>query len=156
MKILNNVKHRHAICLKFGGRYFTSLAMLRWEAKASKFVHRLNELPLQYNFDDKSNLSCKWPNYDSQPYALKETITTFCVFHRTWNLHFPLKELPNLYYMHYSCVAIILFITDISEPAFSTYSLNKTIFFCVLFFVWFILNSKSSLLIFYNNFVIIF
>ena len=22
MKILNNVRHRHAICLKFGGRFF--------------------------------------------------------------------------------------------------------------------------------------
>ena len=35
MKIFNNVKHRHAICLKIGGRVFTSLAMLGCEAKGS-------------------------------------------------------------------------------------------------------------------------
>ena len=35
MKILNNVKYRHAICMKLGGRFFTSLTMLGYEAKAS-------------------------------------------------------------------------------------------------------------------------
>ena len=35
MKIFNNVKHRHAICLKFGDRFFNYLAMLGCEAKAS-------------------------------------------------------------------------------------------------------------------------
>ena len=35
MKIFNNLKHRHAICLKLGGKFFTSLTMLGCEAKAS-------------------------------------------------------------------------------------------------------------------------
>ena len=35
MKILNNVKHRHAISLKFGGRFLTPLTMLGCEPKAS-------------------------------------------------------------------------------------------------------------------------
>ena len=35
MKIFNNVKHRHAICLKFGNSCFTSLTMLGSKAKAS-------------------------------------------------------------------------------------------------------------------------
>ena len=35
MKLYNNVKHPHAICLKFGDIFFTSLTMLGCEAKAS-------------------------------------------------------------------------------------------------------------------------
>ena len=35
MKILNKVKYRHVLCLKLGGRFFTSLTMLGYEAKAS-------------------------------------------------------------------------------------------------------------------------
>ena len=35
MKISNNAIHRHAICLKFKYRFFTSLTMLLCEGKAS-------------------------------------------------------------------------------------------------------------------------
>ena len=35
MYIFSNVKHRHAICLKFGGRVSISLAILGCQAKVS-------------------------------------------------------------------------------------------------------------------------
>ena len=35
MRMCNNVKHRDAIYLKFGDRFFTSLAMLGLESKGS-------------------------------------------------------------------------------------------------------------------------
>ena len=35
MRIFNDLKHRHAIFLKFGNRFFTSLVMLGLEVKAS-------------------------------------------------------------------------------------------------------------------------
>ena len=35
MKIFNNVKHRHEICLKFGDKLLISLTMLGCEAKVS-------------------------------------------------------------------------------------------------------------------------
>ena len=38
----------------------------------------------------------------------------------------------KLYFMHYLCEVIILFITDLCKSSFSTYSFKRTIFFCVL------------------------
>ena len=40
IKILNNVKHLYATCLKFGDRFFTSITMSGLEVKAS--IHRSN------------------------------------------------------------------------------------------------------------------
>ena len=34
-RIFNNIKYRHAICLKFGYNFFISLTMLELEVKAS-------------------------------------------------------------------------------------------------------------------------
>ena len=38
MRIFNNIKDRHANCLKFGDGFFTSLTMLGLEAKASIYL----------------------------------------------------------------------------------------------------------------------
>ena len=35
MRIFNNEEHRHAVCLKFGARIFTSMTMFGLEEKAS-------------------------------------------------------------------------------------------------------------------------
>ena len=35
MRVIYNVKHRYAICLKFGGKFLTSLTKLGLETKAS-------------------------------------------------------------------------------------------------------------------------
>ena len=58
------------------------------------------------------------------------------------------KGTTKLHLMHYLCVVIILFITDLYKSAFSTYSLRKNLFFVLLrsvSLVCFDLNSKSSL-----------
>ena len=46
------------------------------------------------------------------------------------------KGATKLYFMHYSCVVIILFSTGLCKSAFSTYSFGKTRFslFCFLVF----------------------
>ena len=46
MRMFNNVKCRHAICFRFGGRFVASLAMLVPEAKASICLRIKNNLVL--------------------------------------------------------------------------------------------------------------
>ena len=59
--------------------------------------------------------------------------------------HEKVKGAMKLYFMHCSCVVIILLITDLYKSAFSTYSFKKPVlFFCVVSFFSFVLNSKSA------------
>ena len=46
MAIFNNVKHLHAICLKFGDRAFTFLTMLRFQDKTSIHSTTKGNLPI--------------------------------------------------------------------------------------------------------------
>ena len=48
LKIFNNVKHPHAICLKFGDRVFISLTMLGCEAKAMQSCSAIKENLILY------------------------------------------------------------------------------------------------------------
>ena len=72
------------------------------------------------------------------------------------------KGATKFYFMHYSCMVIILLITDLYKSTFSTYSFKKLVFcfsvFCIFFLlcceleISFVANSKS---VFYNIFVTI-
>ena len=48
MRIFNNLKHRHTICLKFRERFFTSLTMLGLEVKVSICSTIKENLTLHY------------------------------------------------------------------------------------------------------------
>ena len=59
------------------------------------------------------------------------------------------KGATKLYFMHYSCVVIILFSTGLCKSAFSTYSFGKTKLLSIVFLylrflvLLFVLNSMS-------------
>ena len=66
-----------------------------------------------------------------------------------------LKEPPRLYLIRKSCLVIILLITGLSKPVFSTYSLGKLVFSSCVFCLFCVLNSMSPLLLlyYYNLFI---
>ena len=58
-----------------------------------------------------------------------------------------IKGAAKLYFMHYSWMVIILFITDLHKSAFSTYSLKKTrlLFFCDMCLLFVLFWTRSHL-----------
>ena len=62
------------------------------------------------------------------------------LFHRSKTeiiLYERLKGATILYFMHYLCLVIILFITDLHKPVFSIYFFKTLFFFCVLCLICF-------------------
>ena len=52
---IENVKHRHVICLKFGDQFFTYLTMLGLEWKQERFISQMEWAPfksLPWNTND--------------------------------------------------------------------------------------------------------
>ena len=64
------------------------------------------------------------------------------------------KGATKLYFMHYSCVVIILFNTDLYKSEFVTYFFRKTSFssFCALYFLFIPFRTRCNIWV--NNFLI--